>query len=267
MKKILLSTLALLCAAAFAAEPAMRFSMSPKSERKIVIGKNMRYTLVKEGKCNFDVVIPRKAPAIVREAAKELCAVLSQQTGSKLAPVAKSSKPFVIELKTALPSQQLDRDGFIIKTAPGKLTITGSIEGRGVLYGVYDFLERFAGVRFYFPGRLGTITPPLKNWSIPEINIADRPDHQHRKMVWRACKLWPEDPELESWYTGKDRKNDLLLHEKHIRMSTNHLPNCHGLAFIDLVKRYAKSNPEFFALHQNGKRMDGSNGLYFDANN
>ena len=266
MKKILLSTLALLCAAAFAAEPAMRFSMSPQSPRKIIIGKNNSYKLVAGGECRFDVVIPAKAPAMVREAARELCAILSQQTGSKLAPVAKSSKPFVIELKTALPSQQLDRDGFIIKTAPGKLTITGSIEGRGVLYGVYDFLERFAGVRFYFPGHLGTITPPLKNWSIPEINIIDRPDHQHRKMVWRHCGIWPKDPELDSWYTGKDRKNDLLLHEKHIRMSTNHLPNCHGLAFIDLVKRYAKSNPEFFALHQNGKRMDGTNGLYFDAN-
>lgn len=28
---------------------------------------------------------------------------------------------------------------------------------KGSLYGTYDFLERFAGVRFYFPGEMGTL--------------------------------------------------------------------------------------------------------------
>ena len=42
--------------------------------------------------------------------------------------------------------------------------VTGSnwpwmYDEQGTMYAVYDFLERFAGCRFYFPGELGTILP------------------------------------------------------------------------------------------------------------
>ena len=42
------------------------------------------------------------------------------------------------------------------------------------LFGVYEFLERFAGVRFYFPHELGTIIP-RKALVLPEFDIFDRP--------------------------------------------------------------------------------------------
>ena len=43
------------------------------------------------------------------------------------------------------------------------------------LFGVYEFLERFAGVRFYFPHALGTIVP-RKPLVLPGFDIFERPD-------------------------------------------------------------------------------------------
>ena len=34
---------------------------------------------------------------------------------------------------------------------------------KGTYMGVIDFLERFVGVRWYFPGRIGTYVPELKD--------------------------------------------------------------------------------------------------------
>lgn len=256
MKKTIIFAVAMLMGALWGDSAPVRFSMQPESPRRISVGSSPCYTLVEKGRCKFDVVVPPKSNADVHMAARELCSLLSQQTGARITPVSKASKGFSIELGTA--EEPLDRDGFIIRTKPGKVQILGSKTGEGTLFGVYDFLERFAGVRFYFPGRLGTILPPLKNWRIPEIDITDRPDHQHRKMIWRDVTTWPADPELDAWYSGKDRKQDLAMQQKRIRCSTNHLPNCHGLVHLGLVHRFAQSHPEYFALHKDGYRMNGS---------
>ena len=42
---------------------------------------------------------------------------------------------------------QLGREGWKLENANGKLTISGG-RPRGVLYGVYDFLEKYIGARF-----------------------------------------------------------------------------------------------------------------------
>ncbi|MBR4204644.1 MAG: DUF4838 domain-containing protein [Clostridia bacterium] len=46
---------------------------------------------------------------------------------------------------------EIRRDGYRIEAGDGALAILGG-NGRGVIYGVYAFLEKYAGMRFFMPG-------------------------------------------------------------------------------------------------------------------
>ena len=82
-------------------------------------------------------------------------------------------------------------------------------------YAVDDFLERFVGVRFYFPGDAGTVIPSLKKWAVPAIDLADRPDMQTRTM-------YTYDPFPSNflgggsvrWYEGAPRKEAYQLSQR-----------------------------------------------------
>lgn len=60
------------------------------------------------------------------------------------------------------------------------------------LFGVYDFLERFAGVRFYYPGADGVITPKATKLIIPPVKYVDFPRYEKRQMIpWSASGMHP----------------------------------------------------------------------------
>lgn len=92
--------------------------------------------------------------------------------------------------KAGIDERKLCRDAFIIKTAGKDVYILGrddakadlrsndkwggvwgTLNEHATLFGVYDFLERFGGVRFYFPNELGIYMPENKAMEIPEIDI------------------------------------------------------------------------------------------------
>ena len=52
---------------------------------------------------------------------------------------------------------------------------------RGTLFGVYAFLERFAGVRMYFPGELGTCVPRAERIIVPEGRVEESPAFSVRR--------------------------------------------------------------------------------------
>jgi hypothetical protein len=101
--------------------------------------------------------------------------------------------------KAGIDVAKLPRDAGVIKTADGRIYIAGrddvrvdSVERRltggilanmyerATLFAVYEFLERFAGVRFYFPGELGTVTPRKSVITVPACDILNAPANTHR---------------------------------------------------------------------------------------
>ena len=224
----------------------------PKSPRKISIGETPVLALAVGGKPTFEIVAGKTPSA--EFAANELATILEQALGNRPPVVTQPTggKPAI--LVGTRQAEGLDRDGYIIRTEGSNLFIYGKDDpsrrllkdtyfyrespDRGTLFGVYDFLERFANVRFYFPGEIGTIIPPLADWSIPAIDIMDRPDftYGHVKMG-----------------------NGMTLDEARravfrLRLGSNTIPNCHGLAFLGFIPRFKESHPEYFALMDNGLR-------------
>ena len=243
--------------------PKPVFKTYPVSPRKIVIGDKPVITLCKDGKAEFEVVKPANPAA--NQVANELIARLAQITGKKVKPVAKASGKVPAFYLGACPEakalgldpKKLDRDGYYIKTDGNRIFITGCDSSnpkrveRATLFGVYDFLERFAGVRYYFPGEIGTIVPKKKDWALPAIDITERPDTQYR---WIYCYPSSKVASGNYGYPGMRENNPLIWRDSTLQS----IRSCHGLNDLDLVKRFAKTHPEYFAMTATGDRHDGS---------
>jgi len=70
--------------------------------------------------------------------------------------------------KQALKLDELDLEGFVIKTVGPNILLAGRTS-LGTRHAIYTFLERYCGVRWYFPGKLGTYVPRMDALILPEI--------------------------------------------------------------------------------------------------
>ena len=134
---------------------------------------------------NVEVVAPYRVYGTTQIAADEMTNALSQVFGRA---VKRTFRPTPGKVSIILGTNEwsaaagidvrtLPRDGFVMKTVGGRIFIAGRDSPLGnaavairrgswfpsgeyaTLFGVYEFLERFANARFYFPGEFGEIVP------------------------------------------------------------------------------------------------------------
>ena len=119
----------------------------------------------------------------------------------------------------------------------------------GTLNGVYGFLERFADVRFYFLGEMGTCVPVRQTIVVPQGLVEDAPDMTVRTWSFYSDGKWPggSGKKGEEW-TLKAR-NCLRL-----RATVGGFACCHGLNGFRYKERFFKAHPEYFAVSEDGKR-------------
>lgn len=241
----------------------------------------------------IEIVVVKNASGVVRFAAKELQTFLTRRLGGKIAvtenptPGKRSLILGISQLtrKAGIDTGKLCRDSFFIRSAGEDVYIAGkddpaadpakALKGnkysqnfeRGTLFGVYDFLERFAGVRFYFPGKYGVVVPKDEMFLPRQIDIFDRPDLEVRVSGLEES-VFTESPSVISrpyvdrnnFATHRGQISPLkFLSGYRFRFSSMQLPNCHGLNFLQLGKRFAADKPDFFALDANGKRYTDPN--------
>ena len=277
MKKSLLLSLSLLSVFALTAAdqmPALDFDPPPR-----VIRMDHKNIITLTGK-NVEIVVPADAGLPAKWAGKELQSFLNQVLSAKIPVRTARSKnvPHAIILgdsalsrKAGVRVDKLGRDAFLIKTIGKDIYIAGRddkksnteklltdrqwrkepfLHLRGTIFGTYDFLERFADIRFYFYGPIGTIVPKKASLKIPKLDIFDRPDQIVRN--YKTCRYKQED-----WYTGsKNPVPEGRISSLRWRSQTRSIPNSHGIAHLGYVSRFGKSNPEYFALKKDGTRYN-----------
>lgn len=112
-----------------------------------------------------------------------------------------------------------------------------AISGNPARWAVYEFLGQKIGVRFLWPGRLGTYVPQLKAIRIDRAAIDFRPEllrRDFRQAGKPAAVLeWTDKHYLSKERTPKDLN--------------------WGHAFHDWYEKYAKDKPELFALDPDGR--------------
>ncbi len=117
----------------------------------------------------YSIVVPAKASPSQKYAAEELRDFVEKATGVLLPAVTDADpmppKAIVLGItKWTNEKEPAHEDGFRIVAKTPHLFIIGSA-ARGTLYGVYEFLERFAGIRWYASWR--TIVPERERITVP----------------------------------------------------------------------------------------------------
>ncbi|MBR2374213.1 MAG: DUF4838 domain-containing protein, partial [Lentisphaeria bacterium] len=253
------------------AAPSGRFEPRPQMPRSFKTDLNNAQVFFENGKARFEIVYGKSQWALL--AAVELSNILHKSLGVKVPPRNRRVNPalpaFIIGdiaacKKAGFDPQKMEWGGFRIKSSGKDIIIAGRDEklySDGTLYGVYEFLERFAGVRFYFPGDVGTVTPKITRWVLPRMDISDRPDMQTRTMY--SIDPFPSNFRGGGpirWYEEATRKGGSETAIRRYRIQRRSpFQACHGLAHLALVERFAKTNPDYFAMNQRGSREIGIN--------
>lgn len=159
----------------------------------------------------------------------------------------------------------LPRDGFVVRAVPGRVYIAGrdmlkfaparNWKGgeKATLFGVYDFLERHVGCRFYFQGEIGEVVPRVASVSVPLGDFSDAPDFTVRKVRYQLGEWY--EPVSKAQY---DMNEALCFYRW--RMETQGIPCCHGLQYGHYLARFGKTHPEYFCQRRDGTRMNVDNG-------
>ena len=231
--------------------------------------------VVLDGK-RAEVVVAADAPKATWFAAREMTNFLSRVFACEV-PVSTSLNPGRIPLilgtngwsrAAGLHPERRPRDAFAIASIKGRIFITGcdspgfdpvaviksgksrqiQFGERATIFGVYRFLERFAGCRFYFPGELGEIVPRLATIPVKEGVDWEEPDFIVRSVSVGSDGAWFGQKEARKREGGK------LLNWLRLRLESDRKPFGHGQNGYNIIGRFKDSHPEYFRIDKEGKR-------------
>ncbi|MBO4633393.1 MAG: DUF4838 domain-containing protein, partial [Lentisphaeria bacterium] len=227
------------------------------------------YELIKDGHPRAKGIVLRPDPTPAeKKAADELVHHIAKATGSRLKIITekpglpKGSYIYVgscsSNLKAGLNPSGMGYNCGIIVIEPEAIRIAGRDDNRdffkantsmGTLFAACEFLEKYLGVRWLWPGELGEFVPKTKNLNLAEGRIEVKPKTQ--SSLWRITKG------LVSGWNKKENSSkyfaDQALWLKRHRFSCNTSFQL-GHAFIKYYRQYSKEHPDFFSLLPDGTR-------------
>ncbi len=145
--------------------------------------------LCADGTAGYDIVIPATAGAAVVNAAEEIVEYVQESTGVELeirtdadgkgarAYLSLGETTFLAEEKFDVAYSELGNDGFVMKSSRKNIYVMGNTD-RAVLYGAYDFLERFVGVRWF--AHDCTYVPEMTTVPLYEMDLTEIPAFPNR---------------------------------------------------------------------------------------
>ncbi len=141
------------------------------------------------GNSEYVIIIRKNHSASEKTAAEELAAYLKKITDAEIPVKTDDEKKTDHEIVIGFTNRggkgkkELGEEGFTIKTEGKRLFILGS-EVRGALYGVYSFLEKCCGCRFYTD--TCERVPKVNMLTVPEIDCTELPGFEYRNVYWFA---------------------------------------------------------------------------------
>lgn len=240
-------------------------------------------SLVRDGEANAVLLRADEPSLVVRYAIEELVWHVRKATGVTLKVMPESEEPVEVHTRiyigqtdaarrNGIDPERLQREAYTIRSIGNDLFIVGRDSNEnplrqdnpnvGTLFGVYEFLERFLGVRWLWPGELGIYVPKTNTVKFWSINETHAPALAFRVMVWsriRAIalggKLSEEDSRLGFSHAGAKRYGraaQILLRRHRLGGSDAEPPTGH--AFSGWWKRHGQEHPEWFALRRDQTR-------------
>jgi hypothetical protein len=215
----------------------------------------------------WTIVIDKQAADSVRTAAGDLQAYLKKAAGVETnivsdAPAAPGRTIFLGNTAFArehgIETEKLPSDGFRILTGPDWIIIAGkdyrgtplhgtenpyqlnetynprlkisAFGDAGTQQGVYYFLRKFCGIRWYMPGPLGEVVPSTEKITVPKTDLQDSPAFSYRYPYF--CFFSSSDDNA-LWYRRAGFGAEFPVAIQHS---------------FQLFLKYKDAHPEYFAL-------------------
>jgi hypothetical protein len=205
----------------------------------------------------WNIIVSEDAIPSEKYAATEFQRIFKSITGNELKITAKNySKNGIYignnSVKKTKPDFKIPsngEEGFHIEVSKD-LLIAGA-QPRGVLYGVYEFFERYAGVSFltkdhtYIPSDASTIPIPLVDFSYEPSFFFRWPYYQENFNDPAFATRLRVNTISDEKYLGGKTSQELISHS-----ISNYVP----------VSKYGKTHPEYFALADGVRKLDVGGG-------
>ena len=203
-----------------------------------------KLSLVKNGRSQFRIIIPENSAEDEMKAAAELQRYVKAISGADL-PI-RVGEPYVADSTIWLGSaarhagaQGLNdwetlEDGFSILITGGAVEIRGGT-GKGLLYGVYTFLEKYLGCRKYSPTE--ELIPKRRSITLEQVYDTEVP-----RIKFRMENFY--EPAYADWHK-------LMTHRDNWGLFV------HTSRLLVPPERYFKDHPEYFSKVASGRIPDG----------
>lgn len=205
--------------------------------------------LVIDGKAQAVIVVPPGLRQETSRAVDDLVRYVRQSTGATL-PIERASKPGRAEIHIGvtdyvrglnLPLKPLGVDGFMITFPRADRIVLAGGSDSGTEFAIYDFLERYVGVRWLFPGDVGTYVPKAHDIDIPTTKVVSQPAY-----ISRTISTMQDVEPGDSVYLWLQRQRRHWTIQHH-----------HNLNKLFAPDEFYKDHPDFYPLID-GKRQEPS---------
>ena len=196
--------------------------------------------IVKDGKPCGRIVVADTASAVAVEAAGLLRDIVERVSGATLPTVAGCTPQSGDVAIGYGDTAGLTEDGFRIAVHDGLATISSGGD-KGLVYGVVELLEDYAGVECFASG-VWTV-PPSRDITLPEVDRAVNPAFRYRQSQCHGLK---EDPAYRAWLRLEE-PDDEFAGGMWVHTFRHLLP----------PERYAADHPEYYS-YINGRRRPGN---------
>jgi len=246
----------------------------PPEKAESAVGTE-RFSLVSDGRAVASVVIGQQATPAVKEAVERFVATIEESTGARL-PVVEESESlptgnllFVGQTKAAdqagvkeaeLPDEACrilvqGSRGYVV----GKDLVASLLPDRkapnsvATRWGLNRILEDHLGVRWLWPGKLGTYVPNAPEIVIPDMDMTLRPElilRRYRPMLGTQS-TWSGAPVEDLKMVAPEVASRMMTET--VEWLENHQAGRRtnlqfGHAFGHWWEKYAKDHPDYFAV-------------------
>ncbi|MBQ6471227.1 MAG: DUF4838 domain-containing protein [Victivallales bacterium] len=227
-----------------------------------VAGRGLTAIVVAEQPKDAEMLAAREIQRFVRQATGVELPIQSRADG---AAIHVGATPAL--LSNGVRTDSFAADEYVVKTVPEGVLVAGrdyaggpiiglrhpfnrsvvwkeslklcSFGSSGTLFAAYALLEEAFGVRFYWPGKLGTVVPVRQEVRLDGLDIRRKPAFRYRNILFATFANADEDNVL--WY-----KQLGLGGEAPVQLN-------HSFRYLEDI---AKANPEFYGVLK-GKRHAG----------